>query len=233
MDAYEKTALAYDLIQEARGRSYTDHVEHIARLAPNGTSLLDVACGTGFHLAGFREHFRTVAGIDLSPAMLQRATAVVPDVPLVVGDMRTFAVDAQFDVVTCLFSSIGYMLTIDDVRIAIGNMGSHVAPGGLLIVEPWLQPHMWKVPYVVAESANSDGVAIGRVSTNGQDGHISTFTLHWTIATAEGVDYVVEEHALGLYEIGDYTTAFEAAGFDVDYDPVGLIGRGLLVGRKN
>lgn len=232
MDAYAKTAEAYDLIQEARGRSHDEHVAQIRRLAPSATSLLDVACGTGVHLAGFRELFDRVAGVDLSAAMLDRARQRLPDVPLHEGDMRHFKLDETFDVVTCLFSSIGYLLAYTDVRQAIFNMVAHLNPGGVLIIEPWLHPDQWKVPHLVAESANAPGVSVGRVSTNGRYDDISTFTLHWTIATPDGVDYIVEDHELGLYTVDAYRGAMESADLNVEYDPIGLIGRGLFVGRK-
>ncbi len=235
MDAYERTAEAYDLIQQARGRSYEEHVDALDAIikwkCPQAESLLDVACGTGTHLAAFRSRFADVAGVDLSEAMLDRARSRLPDVPLHVGDMLDFDLGRTFDVVTCLFSSIGYFVeTPTTSGRAVANMARHVAPGGLLIVEPWIHPDGWTVPHRVAEAANAPGISIGRVSTNGQRGHISTFDLHWTIATAEGVDYFVEHHELGLWAIDEYADAFVAAGLQVEHDPSGLIGRGLFVG---
>jgi SAM-dependent methyltransferase len=237
VDEYERSAEAYDLIQDSRGRSYEEHVEALLAVikwkCPEARSLLDVACGTGKHLAAFQETFTDLAGVDLSPAMLARARERVPGVPLHEADMRTFDLGRTFDVVTCLFSSIGYLLEVDGLRAAVANMARHVAAGGVLIVEPWIHPDGWTVPHLVAEGANAPGMAVGRVSTNGQRGHISTFDLHWTIATPDGVEQFVEQHELGLWTIAEYRDAFERAGLEVEHDPRGLIGRGLFIGSRS
>ncbi|MGD9797769.1 MAG: class I SAM-dependent methyltransferase [Acidimicrobiia bacterium] len=236
MDAYERSAHAYDLIQSARGRDDSAQVDRLVAMidarCPGGGSLLDVACGTGFHLAGLRRHFTDLAGVDLSQAMLRRARALVGDVPLELGDMRTFRLRRQFDVVTCLFSSIGYMVTLDDVRTAVANMAAHVDVGGLLLVEPWIHPDQWHLGHRVAESANADGLAVSRVSVNGREGHVSTFDLYWTIASDEGVEQFTEPHRMGLYTPGQYLDAFRDAGLTVEHDDTGLIGRGMFIGRR-
>jgi SAM-dependent methyltransferase len=234
MDAYERSALAYDLIQQSRGRDYEDHAATLTDLIrarrPEAGSLLDVACGTGFHLLYLQDDF-DVAGIDLSSAMIERARRILPAVPLEVSDMRSFDLPRRFDAITCLFSSIGYLLTIEDVDRAIANMTKHLNPKGVLIVEPWFQPADWRVDHRVAEATNSDGVAVSRVSVNGLEGHVSSFDLYWTVADRDGVDQFVESHRMGLYTSEQYREAFVAAGLKVDHDPKGLIGRGLFIGQ--
>ena len=75
----------------------------IDRYVPSARSLLDVACGTGKHLEHLQHHYR-VAGVDISPAMLDVARRRLPGVPLHVGDMVDFELGRTFDVVTCLES---------------------------------------------------------------------------------------------------------------------------------
>jgi SAM-dependent methyltransferase len=236
MDVYERSAHAYDLIQVERGRDYGAQADQLAELIkarrPDARSLLDVACGTGHHLRNLRPHFRELAGVDVSPAMLQRAREELADVPLELGDMRSFRLDRRYDVVTCLFSSIGYLLTLDDVRRAVANMADHLRTGGLLIVEPWIHPDQWHLGHRVAEAANGDGLAVGRVSVNGRQGHVSTFDLYWTVASDEGVEQFIEPHRMGLYSIDEYRGAFEAASLTVEHEPSGLIGRGLFIGQR-
>jgi SAM-dependent methyltransferase len=235
MDVYERSAHAYDLIQAARGRDYGAQADQLAELIrarhPDARSLLDVACGTGHHLRTLRRHFPDVAGIDISPAMLRRAREELSDVPLELGDMRSFRVDRRFDVVTCLFSSIGYLLTLDDVHRAVANMADHLHPDGLLIVEPWIHPDQWRLGHRVAEAANGDGLAVSRVSANGRDGHVSTFDLYWTIASHDGVDQFTEPHRMGLYSVEEYAGTFEAANLTVEHQETGLIGRGVFIGQ--
>src|SRR4051794_2414092 len=109
----------------------------------DGNALLDVACGTGGHIAYLREDF-AVEGLDLDPKMLEIARARHPGVAFHHGDMLDFDLGRQFDVVVCLFSSIGYMRTAPRLAQAIATMARHVRPGGVLVVEPYFAPTAWK-----------------------------------------------------------------------------------------
>ena len=94
----------------------------------DGHRLLDVACGTGKHIEYLRRDFR-VEGVDLLEEFLQIARGKFSDISFHQGDMRAFDLDRQFDVVTCLFSAIGYMQTLEDLNAAVANMARHLLPG--------------------------------------------------------------------------------------------------------
>jgi len=51
--------------------------------------------------------------------------------------MSDFHLPRRYDAVLCLFSSIGYLRTLDRVEAALACFQEHLAPGGVLIVEPW------------------------------------------------------------------------------------------------
>ena len=130
---YGKLADHYD--GTYRFKDYAKEAREVIRLASRylgrrPRSLLDVGCGTGTHLAEFRKKL-SVAGVDLSPDMLRVARRRLgKSVRLVRGDMRHFSLDARFDVVTCLFSAIGYMQTRQDRDLAITNFFRHLTSGG-------------------------------------------------------------------------------------------------------
>jgi trans-aconitate methyltransferase len=113
--------------------------EIVQRLVPGAASLLDVACGTGRHLEQLRRWYE-VEGLDLDPAMLRHARSRVPEVTLHEGDMRDFALGREFDAVTCLFSAIALVQTVEGLAQAVATMASHLRLGGVLIVEPWDSP---------------------------------------------------------------------------------------------
>ena len=79
----------------------------------------------------------------MTPEMLEVARARHPEITFHQGDMRTFDLGRRFDVVTCLFSSIGYLRSPSDLRAAVINMARHLQPGGVLIIEPWLTEETW------------------------------------------------------------------------------------------
>ncbi len=109
----------------------------------SGNTLLEVACGTGIHASILQKNYQ-MEGLDLDPEMLAVASQNYPDIPFHQADMVDFDLGKQFDAITCLFSSIGYVKTKKRLETAIQNMTRHLLPGGVLIVEPWFTPEQWK-----------------------------------------------------------------------------------------
>jgi SAM-dependent methyltransferase len=192
--------------------------------------LLDIACGTGRHIGYFKTDFQ-VEGLDISEELLELARQRNPDLLFHQADMVHFELGRQFDVVTCLFSSIGYTRTTENLRRAICCMARHTVPGGLVLIEPWFRPDTWYAPSVHALFIDEPALKIARVNTSFVKGRLSTFDLHYLIGTPEGTEHFVERHELGLFDRDEMTTALEAAGLTVSYDEQGLTGRGLYIGR--
>src|SRR5947208_12500108 len=130
----------YELIHRSGAAERSHHAELLHNMiqarVSEARSLLDVACGTGWHLELLSNRYE-VEGVDLSPAMLELARARVSASALHSGDMRAFDLGSQFDAVICLSSSIAHMPSVEDLRAAIANMARHIRVGGVLVVEPW------------------------------------------------------------------------------------------------
>lgn len=201
------------------------------QLRSGGDRLLDVACGTGHHLEHLKEWF-TVEGLDLSPDLLQIAEKRIPGVSLHQGDMIDFALDRRFDIITNLFSSIGYTRTIDNLNQSIACMARHLVPGGLLIVEPWFAQSQWASRTVHALYVDDPELKIARMNISDADGRLSYMEFHYLIGTPEGVEHFTERHELGLFEIEEMKAAFTQAGLAVTYNEEGIAGRGLYIGTK-
>jgi ubiquinone/menaquinone biosynthesis C-methylase UbiE len=231
---FSKTARYYDLLYSFK--DYKGEAEQLwsvirAHLGAEARRLLDVACGTGAHIEQLKAHL-DVVGVDLDAQLLEIARQRNPTVPFYCADMTDLNLGQVFDVVTCLFSSIGYVRTIERLDMAIHCMARHVRPGGLLIVEPWFTPQEWHPHTVHAMLYEQDELKIARVNTSFVKGRLSYFDLHYLIGTPEGTEHLVERHELGLFEVDEMCAAYAKAGLDVTYDPQGLIGRGLYVGRR-
>ena len=198
-------------------------------LRSGGKLLLDVACGTGCHLEQLKSRFET-QGLDISPELLALARRRNPDVPFHQGDMADFRLQQRFDVITCLFSSIGYVKTLDKLGQAVDCMASHLLPGGLLVVEPWFAPGEWQSGTVHATFVDQPELKIARMNISLAEGRLSYCDFHYLIGTPQGIEHCVERHELGLFETHEMTSAMEAAALEVTYDPDGLTGRGLFIG---
>ena len=201
-------------------------------LLSGGGQLLEVACGTGRHVEYLQDRFE-VEGLDISADLLEVARQRNPGVPFHLANMIDFDLGRAFDVVTCLFSSIGYVKTLENLSKAVAAMARHLSPGGVLIIEPWFTPENWHPDTVHAALIDEPELKIARVNTSFVEGRLSYFDLHHLIGTPEGTEHFVERHELGLFETQEMSAAFAAAGLEVTYDAEGLTGRGLYIGQRS
>jgi SAM-dependent methyltransferase len=231
---FSKTAHYYDAVYA--WKDYRAESERLVALVgqhlrSEGNRLLDVACGTGLHIQCLAGHF-DIEGLDVDPELLEIARRRNPGIPFHQADMIDFDLGHQFDVATCLFSSIGYVKTRENLDRAAGCMARHLVPGGLLIVEPWFTPDAWRPSTVHAQFIDEPELKIARVNTSFAEGRLSYFDLHYLIGTPEGTEHFVERHELGLFTTEEMHSALSGAGLEVVYDAEGLMGRGLFLGRR-
>ena len=56
---------------------------------------------------------------------------------------------------------------------------------------------------------------------------------HYLRPSPAGLEYYTERIELGLFSRDEMTWAFEFSGMTVTYDPKGLMGRGLYIGKHD
>lgn len=101
-----------------------------------GDTVLDVACGGGIVVCGFAPHVRHATGIDMTPAMLDRARTLaeekgIGNVSWDRGDVATLPyADGTFDVVATRFSMHHFLDPLSVLR----EMVRVCAPGGRVVV---------------------------------------------------------------------------------------------------
>lgn len=224
----------YEFIHAARGTDWRGEADGIARLVlercPEAASLLDVACGTGAHLERFSTHFGTVAGLELSPHMREIAEQRLPGHRVHAGNMREFDLGRTFDAVLCMCFSLGYMSTVEELRASAAALVRHVAPGGVLIAEPWWFPEQFIEGYVSAALAQESGRAVSRLSHSVRDGRTTRMTVRYTVAEESGIREFTEYETYSLFTREEYLEAFSRAGCQVEFLAGWPNGRGLLIG---
>jgi ubiquinone/menaquinone biosynthesis C-methylase UbiE len=234
---FSKSAQYYDEIYASIDKNYEAEANKVHIIIQEykqtpGDSLLDVACGTGFHASLLSKYYQ-VEGLDLDAGMLRVAKKKHPTIPFHQGDMAAFDLERQFDAVVCLFSSIGYVKNKSRLQKAIRAMSKHLLPGGVLLIEPWFTPEQWTVGRVVTIQVDKPDLKIVRMSHSGKKGNVSLLSFHYLIGTSKGVEHSFEMHELALFTHQEYMDAFQAARLDVTHDPEGLSGRGLYIGQKS
>jgi ubiquinone/menaquinone biosynthesis C-methylase UbiE len=226
----------YDKIYASQGKDYRKEADCLVELIRSRgigkrATLLDVACGSGGHLHHLRKNF-DVEGVDVSLDFIKVARTKLPKAKFFVGDMRTFATGKEYDVVTCMFSSIGYMDTLKKLQAAIRNMARHLKKGGLLLVEPWFSPGQMENGRVSVTVVEEDKLKLVRMNTIKVEGNLSSFDFHYLIGMPSGTEHFVERHRLGLYTRDEMSESFQKCGLSVEYDEKGPTGRGLYIGKK-
>jgi ubiquinone/menaquinone biosynthesis C-methylase UbiE len=226
----------YDDIYGAMGKDYTTEANKLHEFIQkykhtDGNTLLDVACGTGTH-AGLMSNYYRVEGIDLNANMLKVARKKYPAIRFMQADMRDFDLNHQFDIVTCMFSAIGYMRTKTELQKAVKSMSRHLLPGGILLVEPWFTPAQWYIGHVSAIHVDKPDTKIVRMSHSGKKGRVSLLTFEYLIGTSRGIEHITEHDEFGLFSHEEYMAAFIKAGLDVIHDEAGVDDRGLYIGLK-
>jgi SAM-dependent methyltransferase len=232
---YTRSAELYNVIQA--GKPYADeaatvHARIQAHLRSGGRALLDVACGTGNHAAHLRQHYR-VEGLDLDEGLLRVGRGLYPDVLFHQGDMTAFDLGRRYDALVCLFSAIGYVRTEDALRRTLANFARHLQPGGVAVVEPWFSPESFRpgMPRLVV--AESPELKVARMGRTDREGDLSVIVYVYVVGRPGGIEHWEDRHLLGLFTHQQMLDAFAAAGLEVvEYDPHGLIGRGLYVARR-
>lgn len=236
---YGDRAEIYDVIYG--GKDYEAEADALAaRLrgegVPDGARILEAACGTGNFLVPLRDQY-VVEGFDLSDDMLAVARRKLSGVPLWQADLADFEVEHPFDVLLCMFSSIGYLHPEARLRRAARCCAAALRPGGVLVVEPWVTAEVYDVGRPTVQVGRAPGVEVARATVAGARGDMAVLEMHYLVARrGQPVEHFSETHELWLATTDTLLRAFGDAGFDVRFDEEGLSGfgtpRGLLVGHR-
>lgn len=213
--------------------SWTEYSQRMAerfpalleRLDAHPHTLLDIACGEGTFAVAMAQAGFAVTGVDLSAEMLrfarQRAERERAAVTWVREDMRTLSFTPQFDVVTCWYDSLNYMLTLADLEAVFAGAARALRPGGLFIFDIntiYGLTVIWQLERTLLVHDTPDYLILGR---NSFDYERTIATIALTIfsreAEGEGDDgagwrRIDEEHQERGYPLGEIRGALARVG---------------------
>ena len=105
---------------------------------PSGSSILDLACGTGIQCIGMAEKGYQMVGLDLSLAMLAIASQEAQNrnckINFIQKDMREMDFKEAFDGIYCIGSSFGYFDDEDNEKV-LWNIFNALKNGGMFLLE--------------------------------------------------------------------------------------------------
>lgn len=231
---FSASAEFYDLIYSTfkdYPREATQIATLLRRLNPRCETILDVACGTAEHARLLAGQGFVVDGVDLDPAFVRIAKEKHPAGRFFEADMSDFHLSRQYDAVLCLFSSIGYLRTLDRVARTLTCFREHLKPGGVIVIEPWFPPGVLDTTRLARHTGEANGVRVARASRIEVEGRLSRLNFDYEITDATGTRHAQEVHELGLFTTAEWMQTFRDAGLDADHDPKGLCDRGMFVAR--
>jgi ubiquinone/menaquinone biosynthesis C-methylase UbiE len=181
-------------------------------------SMLDLACGTGTVAIAMAGKGWQVQGIDGSEEMLRQAKEKTPPgdrVSWSQQDMRSFAISEPVSLVTCLYDSLNYMLTNDDLVSVFRRVYYALQPGGLFIFDmntAWtLAVHWDDVNYV------TDTEELTTILQSTYDEHRQRATVTLLCFEKQGDLYskVRERHVEQAFPLEQVATNLIDAGFQI------------------
>lgn len=144
---YEALAEIYDLVMSHV--DYRKWVEFsLALLSENGLPhpredlaprILECACGTGTMAVFFALNGYRVDAFDSSASMIEIARAKTSDIEpspnIFIADFLTFEAQGLFDAVLCLYDSVNYLASPDQVHTFFERVLRVLRPGGLFLFD--------------------------------------------------------------------------------------------------
>ncbi len=217
IEPYKVIASYYDLLY-VKNNKYSDESEQITEFISKyklsrGNKLLDIACGTGGHISFLKENY-TVFGLDICDDMLEIAKEKLPDVCFYKQDMVNFCLGNRFDIAICMYGSIGYTKTYENLQKCLRTIYLHLNPGAIFIMVPWLIAEKFKNK-VVSDLNKGDNYTAVRLENIQLKGSIVEIDMHHLLEINGQIRYFNHKIESGLFSGNEYRNAINEAGFDI------------------
>ena len=138
---FDEIAFLYDELMD--GVPYSGWVEYIHRILGQfhfkPRTVLDLCCGTGTASILLAGEGYDVTGIDVSPAMVERARQKAAEkrlqIDFRVQDASSLRLGRRYDLIVSLFDSLNYILDAAALQNAFHRVSEHLQPGGLFVFD--------------------------------------------------------------------------------------------------
>ncbi|MEW6749949.1 MAG: class I SAM-dependent methyltransferase [Candidatus Latescibacterota bacterium] len=195
---YQGLAGIYDYVM--RHVDYGDWAAYIGGLLDRyehcPTSLADLACGTGnitFELR--RLGYPVALGVDASEAMLrvarEKAVTAGLEIDFLRRDLQDLGGLGTFGAAVCIYDSANYLLSLDDVRLALQQVYAVLQDGGLFIFDVCTEQNSLRYFRQVHDEEVGPGFSYTRHSFYDASDRlqVNDFAIRF-----DGLPEVVEEH---------------------------------------
>lgn len=187
----------------------------------DGASILHLGCGGGSIDWHLKAHYQ-VTGVDLSPAMLEHARALNPEVRYLTGDVRDVRLQRTFDAVL-LHDAVAYMTTLADLHAAYATAAAHLEPGGVVVTLPEEVRQRFRQHRVQDSTYSRDGCTVTTVHVDFDPDPADTWfeqTFVFLIREpGKALQIEVDTHRCGLWDLETMLSALRDVGFEPRVEP--------------
>ncbi len=183
--------------------------------------ILDVACGEGTFAVLMAEAGYDLTGVDQSPEMIRlarsRAKEAAVSVDFRAADMRSLSFQGEFDLVTCLFDSLNYLLAVKDLQEAFLSAYRALRPGGWYLFDMNTIYGLavdWMRQKTYIQNENNDFIELHRQDFD-YENLIATMEVMVFQRQGDLWERFVELHQERGYPLGDIQFLLTQAGFEV------------------
>jgi ubiquinone/menaquinone biosynthesis C-methylase UbiE len=179
-------------------------------------SVLDLACGTGSLAIELHRRGYEVSGADGCLEMLEVGRKKVAALNYPISFYHRNLIDLHdlptFDAVLCLYDSINYMMTLDDMEKAFEMMKKVIKPGGIVIFDVCTESNSLEHFNDMKERDAGDGFWYVRHSYYKDGVQFNKFDIHFEIDDAR----VQEVHQQRIYPLSDVQSVLASSGFEIE-----------------
>jgi len=223
-------AQQYDLLY--KDKDYDAEVALLERLFQahklEGSSVLDLGCGTGQHAIRLAKRGFEVTGVDRSPEMLRIARVKAeqsldetsPQPSFVEGDVTTVRLaGASFDAALMMFAVLGYQVTNEAVKAALRTVRAHLRPGALFVCDVWYGPAVLHVrPSERTKVVDAPGGQVIRSVRTELDSFAHRADVEYRVWRLQGKEVLAEmreTHSMRFFFPQELALLFEASGLEL------------------
>ena len=225
---YSRLASIYDYVmRHVDYVHWADYVESLFlrhNLTPS--RLLDLACGTGTLALEFRERGYRVTGADGCREMLEvaeeKARKAGYRVPLYHKNLLDLEALPRFEAVLCLYDSINYLMTPEEVSQALEEIRRVVDPGGLVVFDVCTETNSIRHFRDMTDRDCGEGFSYTRHSFYEDGVQFNRFQIQFS----DPQEVVCEVHQQRIYPLAQIEGLLRASPFRVEgaysgfgYDP--------------
>jgi SAM-dependent methyltransferase len=223
MANFQQYSKYYDLLY--KDKNYKEESQYLIKImkqfAPKADQMLELGSGSGSHAHYFCEAGFKVTGIERSPEMIAiaKSKSIVGFNPIL-GDISSFELPQQFDVVVSLFHVISYLTENKSLIDCFKTVHKHLKPNGVFMFDVWYSPAVYhQKPETRIKRLEDDAIAIIRLAESKMELDNNVVEVNFEVIikdkATQATESITEKHLMRHFSIPEIKMLATFTGFEV------------------